>query len=113
MRPVNDVILVRPLPKETRTAGGIWLPDTAQERTNRATVVAIGPGVSDPDAAVDRRTPPDVRVDQEVILSRYYGIQDLHTDGGEELETVRFGEIMAVVEPDPPAQPPEVFDGSS
>lgn len=107
MRPVNDVIIVTPETADERTPGGIYLPDSARERTNRARVVAISPGDPNPEASIGRRMPPDCKVGDTVILDRYFGLQDLHElPDGTRVETVRFGEIAAVIEPDEPYQEP-------
>lgn len=44
MKPINDRVVVKPAPAETKTAGGIIIPDNAQEKPQKGTVVAVGPG---------------------------------------------------------------------
>lgn len=44
MKPINDRVVVKPAEAEEKTAGGIILPDTAKEKPQRGTVIAVGPG---------------------------------------------------------------------
>ena len=44
IRPLKDRVLVRPIEEETKTAGGIYLPDTAKERPIQGEIMAVGPG---------------------------------------------------------------------
>jgi chaperonin GroES len=44
MKPINDRVVVKPAPAEEKTIGGIIIPDTAKEKPQRGTVVAVGPG---------------------------------------------------------------------
>jgi len=44
MKPINDRVVVQPAPAETKTAGGILIPDTAKEKPQEGKVVAVGPG---------------------------------------------------------------------
>ncbi len=47
MRPINDRVLVKPAPAEETSKGGIIIPDTAKEKPQRGTVIAVGPGKKD------------------------------------------------------------------
>lgn len=44
IKPIGDKVVLLPAKKETKTAGGIYIPETAQERPNHAEVIAVGPG---------------------------------------------------------------------
>jgi len=44
MKPINDRVVVKPAPADTKTSGGIIIPDTAKEKPQRGDVVAVGPG---------------------------------------------------------------------
>jgi len=44
MKPINDRVVVKPMPAEEKTAGGIYIPDTAKEKPQKGEVVAVGPG---------------------------------------------------------------------
>ena len=47
MKPINDRVVVRPLPAEEKTRGGLIIPDTAKEKPLKGTVIAVGPGKDD------------------------------------------------------------------
>jgi chaperonin GroES len=83
---------VEPLEAEETTAGGIVLPDTAQEKPQRGTIVAIGPG-----KLLDsgERGQMSVAVGDEVIYGKYGGT-DIEVDG-EEVKILREGDILAKV----------------
>ncbi len=70
IRPLGDRIVVKPIPKEEKTKGGIILPDTAKEKPQEGEVVAVGPG-----RLLDngQRVPIDVKVGDKVIYSKYGG----------------------------------------
>ena len=92
IRPLDDRVVVEPLQAEETTAGGIVLPDTAQEKPQRGTVVAIGPG-----KLLDsgERGQMSVAVGDEVIYGKYGGT-DIEVDG-EEVKILREGDILAKV----------------
>ena len=92
IRPLDDRVVVEPLAAEETTAGGIVLPDTAQEKPQRGTVVAIGPG-----RLLDsgERGEMSVAVGDEVIYGKYGGT-DIEIDG-DEVKILREGDILAKV----------------
>jgi chaperonin GroES len=92
IRPLDDRVVVEPLEAEETTAGGIVLPDTAKERPQRGTVVAVGPG-----RLLDsgERGAMSVAVGDEVIYGKYGGT-DIEIDG-EEVKILREGDILAKV----------------
>ena len=92
IRPLDDRIVVEPLSAEETTAGGIVLPDAAQEKPQRGTVVAVGPG-----RLLDsgNRGELSVEVGDEVIYGKYGG-SDIEVDG-EEVKILRESDILAKV----------------
>ncbi len=73
LRPLDDRVVVEPLEAEETTAGGIVLPDTAKEKPQRGTVIAVGPG-----KLLDsgKRGELSVAVGDEVIYGKYSGTRD-------------------------------------
>jgi chaperonin GroES len=92
LRPLGDRVIAKAIEAEATTTGGIVLPDTAKEKPVRAKILAVGPGKRDDEGKV---TPLDVKVDDEVIYSRYGGTEiKLGTD---ELVILSEHDILAVV----------------
>lgn len=92
IRPLDDRVVVEPLEAEEVTAGGIVLPDTAKERPQRGTVVAVGPGkVLD---SGDRGSLA-VTVGDQVIFGKYSGT-DIEVDG-RDVKILRESDILAKV----------------
>jgi chaperonin GroES len=81
IKPLNDRILVRRLEGEQKTAGGIFIPDTAKEKPQQGEVVAAGPGRMGDDG---KRTAPEVKVGDRVLFSKYSGTE-IKVDGVEHL----------------------------
>ena len=71
LKPLGDRIIVEVLEEESKTASGIVLPDTAQEKPQRAKVLAVGPGRWEDGKLV----PLDVEVGDEVVYSKYGGTE--------------------------------------
>ena len=92
IRPLDDRVVVEPLEAEETTAGGIVLPDSAQEKPQRGTILAIGPG-----RLLDsgERGQMSVGVGDEVIYGKYGGT-DIEVDGNE-VKILREGDILAKV----------------
>jgi chaperonin GroES len=92
LRPLDDRVVVRPLEAEEVTAGGIYLPDAAQEKPQRGKVIAAGPG-----KLLDsgNRGELSVKVGDEVIYGKYGG-SEVEVDG-EELKILRESDILAKV----------------
>jgi len=89
-RPLEDRVLVRPAESETVTAGGIVLPDNAQEKPQRGEVVAAGPGRL---SKKGERLPMPVAVGDSVIYGKFSG-NNLEIEG-EEYKVLRADEILA------------------
>lgn len=70
IRPLGDKVVVEPATEEEKSAGGILLPDTAKQRPQEGTVVAVGPGRILEDGS---RAPMTVQVGDRVIYAKYGG----------------------------------------
>jgi len=92
LRPLDDRIVVEPVEAEERTAGGIVLPDTAKEKPQRGTVLAIGPGKL---LENGKRGEISVAVGDEVIYGKYSG-SDIEIDG-REVKILRETDVLAKV----------------
>ena len=92
LKPLDDRIVVQPLEAEEKTAGGLYLPDTAKEKPQRGTVIAIGPGKT---LDSGERAPMSVTVGDEVIYGKYSG-SDIEVDGNE-VKILRESDVLAKV----------------
>jgi len=92
LKPLDDRIVVQPLEAEEKTAGGLYLPDTAKEKPQRGTVIAIGPGKT---LDSGERAPMSVAVGDEVIYGKYSG-SDIEVDGNE-VKILRESDVLAKV----------------
>lgn len=92
IKPLDDRVVVEPMTAEETTAGGIVLPGSAQEKPQRGTVVAVGPG-----RLLDSgdRGELSVSVGDEVIFGKYGG-SELEVDG-HEVKILRESDILAKV----------------
>ncbi|MFO1019369.1 MAG: co-chaperone GroES [Planctomycetales bacterium] len=92
LKPLDDRVVVVPLSAETTTAGGIVLPDAAQEKPQRGKVKSVGPG-----RLLDsgERSPLSVAVGDEVLFSKYGGT-DIEVNG-EDIKILRESDILAKV----------------
>ncbi|MBM4004385.1 MAG: co-chaperone GroES [Planctomycetes bacterium] len=92
IRPLDDRVVVEPIEAEERTAGGIVLPDSAKERPQRGTVIAIGPGRL---LENGRRGELSVQVGDQVIYGKYGGT-DIKVDN-DDVKILRESDILAKV----------------
>lgn len=90
VRPLDDRVLVEPTLAEERTAHGIYLPSSAQEKPMQGKVVAAGPGKTNDD---DQRTALSVKVGDTVIYGKYSGTE-VELDG-ETYVLLRESELLA------------------
>jgi len=92
LKPLDDRIVVKALDAEEMTAGGIVLPDAAQEKPQRGRVVATGPG-----RLLDsgERCEMSVGIDDEVLFGKYGG-SDVEVDG-DEYKILRESDILAKI----------------
>ncbi|RMH82164.1 MAG: co-chaperone GroES [Calditrichaeota bacterium] len=93
VRPLADRVVVQPLEEETKTPGGIYLPETAKEKPMRGKVIAVGEGKRSDDG---KRIPPEVKAGDVVIYSKYAGTE--FKIDAEEYLILRESDILAIVE---------------
>lgn len=93
LRPLQDRVVVRRIPAEEKTRGGLIIPETAKERPSLGEVIAVGPG-----KAIEggRLQPMDVKVGNRVLFGRYAGTE-VKIEGEEHL-ILREEEILGVEE---------------
>jgi chaperonin GroES len=92
-RPLHDRVLIRRIEHEDRTAGGIIIPDTAQEKPMEGEVVAVGTGTRSEDGTIH---PLDVKAGDRILFGKYSGTE-VKIDG-EELTIMRESDIMGIIE---------------
>ncbi|MEM1226126.1 MAG: co-chaperone GroES [Planctomycetota bacterium] len=92
LRPLDDRVVVQPEEAESTTAGGIVLPDSAKEKPQRGTVVAVGPGKLLDSGS---RGELSVSVGDTVIYGKYGG-SDIEVDG-DEMKILRESDILAKI----------------
>ena len=93
LRPLGDRVVVRPTPREEMTKSGIVLPDTAKEKPQEGTIVAVGPGRTLDDGS---REAIDVQEGQRVLYAKYAGTE--FKVENEDLLIISQKDILAVVE---------------
>ena len=92
LKPLDDRIVVKANEAEERTASGLVIPDTAKEKPQEGTVLAVGPGRFEDGA----RVPLDVKVGDKVIYSKYGGTEVKYA--GEEYLILSARDVLAIVE---------------
>ena len=92
-RPLHDRVVVKRVTAEDRSAGGIIIPDTAQEKPSQGEVIAVGPGGRD---EAGKLIPIDVKVGDIVLFGKWSGTE-VKLDG-EELLIMKESDIMGIVE---------------
>jgi len=92
-RPLHDRVLVRRIEAEEKTAGGIIIPDTAQEKPSEGEIVAVGSGARSDDGKI---TPPDVKAGDRVLFGKWSGTE-VKIDG-EDLLIMKESDILGVLE---------------
>jgi chaperonin GroES len=92
LAPLGDRVVIEPTPREEMTKSGILLPDTAKEKPQEGTIVAVGPGRVLEDG---KREQMDVKVGDKVLYAKYAGTE-FKVDG-DELLIVSQKDILAVV----------------
>lgn len=91
--PLHDRIVVRSAEREQVSAGGIILPDSAQEKPQRGEVLAVGPGKR---LDSGQLAPTEIKVGDVVLYGKYSGTEV--TVGGEDFIILRADDVLAVVE---------------
>ena len=94
IRPLHDRVIVRREEEEQKTAGGILLPGSAQEKPNQGEVIAVGSGRVLDNGEV---RPIDVKIGDVVVFGQYAGNDKIDVDG-EELIILSESDIKAVLE---------------
>jgi chaperonin GroES len=92
-RPLHDRVVVKRLEEDTKTAGGIIIPDTVKEKPQQGEIVAIGPGGRDESGKI---TPLDVKVGDKVLFGKWSGTE-VKIDG-KDLLIMKESDIMGVLE---------------
>ncbi|MBT2210450.1 MULTISPECIES: co-chaperone GroES [Thermomonosporaceae] len=93
LKPLEDRIVVQPLEAETTTASGLVIPDTAKEKPQEGTVLAVGPGRVDDKG---ERVPVDVKVGEVVLYSKYGGTEVKYNN--EDYLVLSARDVLAVIE---------------
>ncbi len=92
IKPLEDRIVVQAVEAETTTASGLVIPDTAKEKPQEGTVLAVGPGRFEDGA----RVPLDVKIGDKVLYSKYGGTEVKYS--GEEYLVLSARDVLAVIE---------------
>jgi chaperonin GroES len=93
IKPIGDRVVVEAAPAETMTASGIYIPETAQEKPQKGTIVAVGPGkYADSTGSL---IPIGVNVGDQVLYGKYAGTEITYE--GKELLIMRESDIYAVL----------------
>ncbi len=93
LQPLNDRLLVKRLESEEKTAGGLYIPDTAKEKPSKGQVVAVGPGKADEKG---NRVPLLVKKGDMVLFNKYAGTE-VKLDGVDHL-VLREDDVLAIIE---------------
>ena len=93
LKPLNDRVLVKRLESEEKTAGGLYIPDTAKEKPSKGQVVAVGPGKI---AENGSRVAMAVKKGDEVLFNKYAGTE-IKLDGVYHL-VMREEDILAIID---------------
>lgn len=94
LKPLADRVVIEPLAQEEVTAFGIILPETAKEKPQKGTIVAIGPGKRDDKGAL---VAMEVAVGDVVLYAKYAGTE-LKLEGGKQVLVLRESDILAIVQ---------------
>ena len=92
-KPLFDRVLVKRMPEDTKTAGGIIIPDTAKEKPSKGEVVAIGTGGRDEQG---KTIPMTVQVGDKVLFGKWSGTE-VKIDG-EELVIMKEADVLGILE---------------
>jgi chaperonin GroES len=93
LRPLQDRIIVKRLEEESKTSGGIYIPDTAKEKPQKGEIIAVGKGKVTEDGKV---LPIDVKVGDTVLFGKYSGTE-IKIEGVDYL-IMREDDILGVIE---------------
>ncbi len=93
LRPLGDRVVIKPTPREEMTKSGIVLPDTAKEKPQEGTILAVGPGKILEDGS---RGKMDLKAGDRVLYAKYAGTE--FKVEGEDLLIARQDDVLAVIE---------------
>jgi len=93
LRPLHDRVLVKRIESEEKTAGGIILPDSVQEKPSEGEVISVGAGTKAEDGTV---TPLDVKAGDKILFGKWGGTE-VKLDG-EDLLIMKESDIMGIIE---------------
>jgi chaperonin GroES len=93
VRPLYDRILIKRVDEESKTAGGLFIPDTAKEKPQQGLVVAVGNGKVQEDGSLRKL---EVKAGDKILFSKYSG-NDIKIEGTEHL-ILREDDVLAVLE---------------
>ena len=91
-RPLGDRVLVKRVDEESKTKGGIIIPDTAKEKPQEGEVLSVGPGARDESG---KRIEPDVKVGDRILFGKWSGTE-VKIDG-EDLIIMKESDILGIV----------------
>ena len=92
-RPLHDRVVIRRVDAEGKTAGGIFIPDTAQEKPMEGEIVAVGPGARDERGSL---VPLDVKKGDRILFGKWSG-SEIKLDG-EDLLIMKESDVMGVID---------------
>ena len=95
-RPLHDRVVVRRVDAEAKTAGGIIIPDTAQEKPQEGEIVAVGSGARD---EAGKLVPLDVKAGDRILFGKWSGTE-VKVDG-EDLLIMKESDILGIIEGTP------------
>ncbi|MCU0651748.1 MAG: co-chaperone GroES [Candidatus Omnitrophica bacterium] len=93
IKPLGDRVVIKPLEAETKTKGGIVLPDTAKEKPQEGKVIAVGKGKTLDNGTLQAL---EVKVGDKVLYGKYSG-NEITNKEGEELLIMREDDILAII----------------
>jgi len=99
-RPLGDRVVVRRTNNDTKTAGGIIIPDTAQEKPQEGEIMSVGPGAINEKTGA--RTPMEVKAGDTILFAKWAG-NEIKLDG-EELLIMKESDVLGVVEGKKPSK---------
>jgi chaperonin GroES len=93
-RPLHDRVVIKRLEEDSKSVGGIIIPDTVKEKPMRGEVIAVGPGAREEGGKI---SPPDVKAGETVLFGKWSGTE-VKIDG-EDLLIMKESDILGVIEP--------------
>ena len=93
IKPLADRVLIEPMAAETKTASGLYIPDTAKEKPQEGKIIAVGPGKTDKKG---KRVPPEVKAGDHILFAVYAGTE-IKIDGVEHL-IMQEDDILGIVQ---------------